>query len=94
MEVIRFSFLRRTHTYSVHVIFRVFYVPPTVQRASCTGPLTGIFHAVINISSVVRLVYAPLPAPRDDPAVVHALHPNLLPVIIFRLENFELSFLF
>jgi len=75
--------------YSVHVIHRVFYVPPTVQRTSCTGPLTDILHAVITISSIVRLVYAPLPAPRDDPAVVHALHRHLLPAFIFRLEKFR-----
>jgi len=71
--------------YSVHEILRVFYVPPTVQHTSCTGLLTGILSAVISISSIVRLVYPPLPAPRDDPAVVHALHRHLLPVIIFRL---------
>ena len=80
--------------YSVHVILRVFYIPPTVQRTSCTGLLTGIVHAVVNISSIVRLVYAPLPAPCDDAAVVHALHRHLLPVIIFRLEKFRAIFFF
>jgi hypothetical protein len=88
MEVIRFSFLRRKHVYSVHVILRVFYVPPTVQHTFRTGLLTVILHVAINISSIVRLVYAPLPAPRDDPPVVHALRRHLLPVITFRLETF------
>ena len=88
VEVIRFIFLWRRHMYSIHIILHIFYVPPTMQRTSYTGLLTGILHAIINISSIVCLVYAPLPVPRDDSAVVHALHRRLLPVIIFRLEKF------
>jgi len=89
--------------YSVPVILGVSYVPPTVQRTrldnlwqrtSCTGLLTSILRAVINISSIVCLGYAPLLAPRDDPAVVHAIHRHLLPVIIFRLEKFLAAFSF
>ena len=92
VEVIRFSFLQRMHMYCVHVILRIFYVPSKVQHTSCTSHLTGSLHTVTNISSIVCLVYSPLPTPCDDPAVVHALHQHLLRVIIFRLEKFRAIF--
>jgi len=92
-QVIRISFLRRTHMYSVHVILRVHYVTRTVQHASCTGLLTGVSPPTLS-TILVSYVWFTLLCPRHvmiqlwSTPYIGISYFRYRIVITFRLERF------